>query len=615
MKQIKRDDKPTILSGTGDILGIVHLLDIALDTKSFEKWLTFHHGLNVTDNIFDGYMFGLRTLVRLLHQAIDFDFSLDLTEDFVLSRARFYGVPIAEVPNSCEKAILLRNIHKASRHLLGSKSWVQLESRAKEFSDAILIPLRRLSSCTKLTLSKVTPDHETAVNFVSQWQIHLFLSDTRRGYPHGYHQPMLPEKLTQERLTRVFEGYKLIIQHLWYRLLGGEFANSVVAEIHKATNWREFDKYYRPIQYELVDPKENLTGLRGGFNTLLVAEAGAKSNISELLEPKAKEQPLALQKELQHKFLWYDIELIDASSIIFNGVLTFVSLLNGAVVFRRRSGNTDPLLVMRVKHPAGEPNKHDYSYGILLEARGGFGITDYSGWLLFYDCCGDYSGFAGSQYAMAEQEIKRHKKRKTIEVHELTIPKDKLLDLMRDKLLSTTKNVMHAAEKTRTDLRLAENQLGAAKGLLLEILGIRHYYYNGNPSGTIKVEWSYERLEQEIDLLVKTGDSLIFVECKKPKIDNPVEQMEKLKEKSDILLGSSDFIAEWGISSYTQKRYVFATWERPQPIVFKKLKAIGVEIIVLSLENAGIGRKARDRLKFVLNAEKSKPKPERDEFL
>jgi hypothetical protein len=124
MKQIKKDDKPTTLSGTGDILGTAHLLDIALDTKSFEKWLTFHHGLNVTDNIFDGYMFGLRTLVRLLHQAIDFDFSLDLTEDFVLSRARFCGVPIAEVPNSCEKAILLRNSHKASRHLLGSSDFI-----------------------------------------------------------------------------------------------------------------------------------------------------------------------------------------------------------------------------------------------------------------------------------------------------------------------------------------------------------------------------------------------------------------------------------------------------------------------------------------------------------
>lgn len=602
MRQANEDDKPAILFGTGDIIGAVYVLNLALDIKSFETWLASQHGLNATIDIFDGYMFGIRTLVRLLHRAIDFDFSLDITEDFVLSRARFYGVPIAEVPNSCEKAILLRNIHKASRPLLGAKSWVQLESRAREFSKAILVPLQRISSSAKLTLPEATPDCETAANFVGQWQVGLFLNDTSRGYPHDYNQPMLHDELTRGRLTKVFEGYEFAVQYLWYKLLGDEFAGSVAAKIHKATNWLEFDKYYRPIQYELIDPKENLTGLRGGFNTLLVAEVGSKSMISELFEPKTKDYPLSPRKELQRKFLWYDIELIDASSVIFNGVLAFVSLLNGAVEFRQRSENTDPLLVMRVKHPVSDPDKHDYSYGILLEAQGGFGISDYSGWLLFYDCCGDYSGFAGSQYAMAEREIKRHYERKTIEVHDLTITKGKLLSLMRDKLLSTTKNVMNAAEKTRSELRLAENKLGAAKGLLLELLGIHHYYY-GDSDGTVRVEWSYERLKQEIDLLAKTGDSLIFVECKKPEIDDPVKQVDRLKGKAKILLNSAEFNTEWGITPKMKRRYVFATWERPRPAVLKKLDTIGAQIIVLSLENAGIGRKARDRLKFVLNTE------------
>jgi hypothetical protein len=611
MIQPNRDNQYTILSGTGDILGAVHLLSILLDVETFKRWLASYHGPDTVAHIFNGYMFGLRTLVRLLHKAIDFDFSLDLTEDFVLSRARFYGVPIAEIPNSCEKAILLRNVHKASRNLLGSKSWVQLESRTKEFSDAVLIPLRRLLSYTKLTLPKVTPDHETAVNLVSQWQLHLFLSDTRRGYPHGYHQPMLPDRLTEERLSEAFEGYKLAVQYLWYRVLGDEFDGSVAAQIHKATSWREFDKYYRPIQYELIDPKEKLTGLNWGFNTLLVAEVGAKSMISDLLEPKAKEQPLSPQKELERKFLWYDVELVDASSTIFSGVLTFISLLSGTVLLRQRVGNSDPLLVMRVKHPVDGTGAYDYSYGILLETHGSFG-SDYSGWLLFYDCCGDYSGFAGSQHAMAEQEIQEHLSHKAIEIHEVTIPKDKLLNLMRGKLLSTTKDVMLAAEQTRSDLRLAEDKLGAARGLLLELLGMRHYYAASR--GNIRIEWAYERLGQEIDLLVGTGTSLIFVECKKPEVDNPVEQVDKLKKKAATLLSSTEFNTEWGVTSRTQMRYAFATWGRPQPAVLKKLGESGVAILVLSLEKAGIGRTARDRLETVLDAEKSNPRPTRDEF-
>ncbi len=596
-------------------MGIVHLLNLATDVAGFKGWLVTQRGREATAQVFKGYVFGLGTLVRLLHMAIDFDFSLKLTEDFTFSRARFYGAPIAEVPNSCQKAILLRNTNKASRQLLGTKSWAQMEQNAKEFSEVVLAPLQRLSLVSKLRLPKITPDYETAVNFIAQWHMHLFLHDTRRGYPHGYRQPMLNDRLTSERLAEVFEGYKLTIQYLWFKLLGDVFIHSVVADIHNAADWKRFDEYYRPVQHELIDPKEKLTGLYGGFNTLLVVRAGAKRVISELLEPKVKEQPLSLGKELQRKFLWYDIELVDASSAIFNGVIAFISVLNGAVVFRQRIGNSDRVLVMRVKHPAGGgPNRFDYSYAILMEGRGSFGISDYSGWLLFYDCCGDYSGFAGSQYAMAEQEIMQHLKQKTIEVHEATIEKDAFLKLMQAKLLSTTKDVMHEAIQTRSNLRSVENRLGAACGLLLELLGMRHYYRIS--SGPVRIEWSYERLGQEIDLMVGTDDSITFVECKKPGIGDPVEQVKKLRGKVNALLGSGEFKKEWRITSQTIKVFVFATWERPMPNVFTRLKRLGVDVIILSSESekAGIGQKARDHLKLALDIEKSKPKLTQDKF-
>ncbi|MFC1907207.1 hypothetical protein ACFLW8_03880 [Chloroflexota bacterium] len=397
----------------------------------------------------------------------------------------------------------------------------------------------------------------------------------------------------------VFEGYKLAIQYLWFRLLGDEFSRSEASNIHVATDWDMFDEYYRPIQYELINPKEVLTGMRTGFNTLLVAGARAKSEISELLEPKAKEQPLSPKRELQRKFLWYDIEMVDASSTIFSGVLNFVSLLVGAVVFRQRVGNPDPLLVIRIKHPAGGLDKYDYSYGVLLEAYGEFGISDYSGWLLFYDCCGDYSGFAGSQHAMAEKEIREHLNQQTIEVHEITIEKDNLLNLLQGKLLSTTKNVMLAAEQTRSTLRLTKNQLGAARGLLLELIGTHHYCNVSDD--TVKVEWGYELLGKEIDVLVRTEKSLVFVECKKPEITDPVKQADKLKGKAGELLSLTEFCTTWNVNSSTHREFVFATWERPSTAVLRKMKAIGVRVLILSQEQVGIGRGARDRLKVALD--------------
>lgn len=611
-------NKPKIPVGTGDILGIVHLLSLATDVVGFKEWLVAQRGSEETAQVLRGYVFGLGTLLRLLHMAIEFDFSLKLTEDFTYTRARFYGAPIAEVPNSCQKAILLRNINKASRQLLGTKSWSQMEPNAKEFTEAVLAPFQKLSLVSKLRLPEITPDHATALNFIAQWHMHLFLHDTRRGYPHGYRQPMLNDNLSSERLAEVFEGYKLTVQYLWFKLLGDGFIHSITAEIHKAPDWKRFDEYYRPVQHELIDPKEKLTGLYGGFNTLLVVRAGAKRVITELLEPKVKEQPLSLEKELQREFLWYDIELVDASSTIFNGVMAFVSVLNGVIVFRERFGNPDLVLVMRIKHPAGGTirgrPKLDYSYGVLMEGRGSFGIGDYSGWLLFYDCCGDYSGFAGSQYAMAEKEIMQHLKQKTIEVHEITVEKDEFLKLMQAKLLSTTKDVMQEAIQTRSNLRSVENRLGASCGLLVELLGMRHYYRTS--PGSARIEWSYERLGQEIDLIVGTDEFMTFVECKKPGISDPVDQVKKLRDKVNVLLGSEEFEKEWRISSQTKKVFVFATWERPQPDVFTKLQSRGVDVIILSSESekAGIGQKARDHLKLALDIEKSKPTLTRDEF-
>ena len=325
----------------------------------------------------------------------------------------------------------------------------------------------------------------------------------------------------------------------------------------------------------------------------------------------AKEQPLSLQRDIQRKFLWYDVELVDASATIFSGVLTFVALLNGAVVFRRRVGNHDPVLIMRVKHPAGGAGRHDYSYGLLLEAHGT--VSDYSGWLLFYDCCGDYSGFAGSQHALAEQEIKEHLEQKTIEIQEVTITKSKLLEVMHGNLLSTTKDVMLASEQTQSKLRDTENKLGAARGLLVELLGMRHYY--SAPPGAIKVEWAYERLGQEIDVLVRTKQSLIFVECKKPAITDPLQQVDKLKRKADVLLSGSEFRTEWNSTSDTHLVHAFVTWEQPSSDVLRTLSQSGVEVVVLSKAKAGIGRKTRDRLKTALDADRPGPKTRRSRFL
>ena len=122
-------------------------------------------------------------------------------------------------------------------------------------------------------------------------------------------------------------------------------------------------------------------------------------------------------------------------------------------------------------------------------------------------------------------------------------------------------------------------------------------------------------LGQEIDVLVRTKQSLIFVECKKPAITDPLQQVDKLKRKADVLLSGSEFRTEWNSTSDTHLVHAFVTWEQPSSDVLRTLSQSGVEVVVLSKAKAGIGRKTRDRLKTALDADRPCPKTRRSRFL
>jgi len=592
-------------SGIGDILGCAHLLRLALECNNFRDWVTRRHFETVL-LVFDGYVFALSTLVRLLHQAIDFNSSLQLSEDFVLTRARHQGISIVEVPNSSEKGILLRNLFEDSRPFLAAKSWTQLESRAKIFTDKFLTPLCRLEGHTSVAQPEATPTVDMAISFVAQWHIHLFLNDTRRGLPHGYFQPMLPDKLRPERLNKVFEGYKLTIQYLWFRLGAGAFDGSVAAELHKATNWQEFDSFYRTIQGEFIDPKEEITGLYGGFNSLLILGAKAKAILAPILEPRMTEQQLTPQKELERKFFWYDIELIDSSTAVFNGVLAFVTTLGGTVDFRKRHSNPDKTQVMRIKHPTGTHGKNDYSYGVLLEA---FSLmADYSGWLLFFDCCGDYPGFAGGQHQIAEETIQDFQKQDKINVQQIEMGRAEFLKrankyllsskLKRPSSLTTQRPARVSLKDTETFKRLKE-KYAAAAGILHELLS----YYIMRPSAskgsTHLCEWSYHRNNKDIDAIVRDAHGITFIECKLSQVDPQKDGQDLLNDAQD-LLSDQNFRKEWLVDNNTERHYMFITWEQQPEHVSVALRDKGIRLIVAANHSA-LSRKDKARLKVALN--------------
>lgn len=92
-------------------------------------------------------------------------------------------------------------------------------------------------------------------------------------------------------------------------------------------------------------------------------------------------------------FLWYFVDVLDAKKMYsFNGHATFIKMLIGSIEVNRLNKNSDKLFVRRIKHPLSE-NKNDYSYALHSPAYGT--LSDGSGWILFLDCCNDFSGSGG----------------------------------------------------------------------------------------------------------------------------------------------------------------------------------------------------------------------------
>jgi hypothetical protein len=304
----------------------------------------------------------------------------------------------------------------------------------------ILRPLNQLRSAANLSSGNGVSDLDTAISYASQFLVYLFLNDTRSGLPMGYIQPLLIDsvfrfagKRNRDYLDRVFDGYKLTVQYLWYSLLGANFRQTKLTDMHQAENWDDFDEFFSTIKSEVIEPLESHTGMRSGFDGL-VTQSEAKSLLTPLLCPRSPEKQLSAKEGLERNFYWYEIEMVDSSSV-FNGVLSFVSLLAGTIELKKRFGSTEKTLVVRVKHPRARGTGNDYSYGLLLEAFSNTGLSDYSGWLLFYDCCGDYSGFSGSEHSRAEQFIDESRKDGSVELAEINIEKKRFLELMEESLL------------------------------------------------------------------------------------------------------------------------------------------------------------------------------------
>jgi len=234
---------------------------------------------------------------------------------------------------------------------------------------------------------------------------------------------------------------------LWYRLLKDNFNGSVLENLSEAQNWTELDQFFDKIRESIIIPLETKTKAKFGFDSILLIRLPVKDILGDLIQSGPPEKRLTKKDSIDRLFFWYEIELIDASDYGFNGVASFVPALIGSIQMRRELKSNDKINVIKLIHsPEETSDRHDFSYGILINVGSTTGLSDYSGWLLFFDCCSD-KGSTSSGYEFTEDWLRRYIKEGFVDIQEITVGKKQFLKLMKHRLISMTKEEMFSLER------------------------------------------------------------------------------------------------------------------------------------------------------------------------
>jgi hypothetical protein len=313
--------------------------------------------------------------------------------------------------------------------------------------------------------------------------------------------------------------------------------------------WSALDRFYRPIQKQIVDPRGEILKVNNlGVAHLLVLKGYSKRFLKDLLDPSkildadylTKNDPISIKKQLSFRMLWYDANVLDTESV-FNGVPAFASTLLGSVELARAFRNSEPVKVIIFKHPAGMENQFDYSFAILIPANTSFGISDYSGWLVFFDCATDHSGFGGSLLQFAKAVLQIAQGIGPISLNEIVVERELFKEYLKEHSVSSVFDLVikEGTGGTReigsfsAVLSELDDFLGKAKGKLLE-----HAVYKW-----LRESNQFEKTDcdiwingEQIDCIAETGDAVSFFECKlnihKDKINDTINQ---IKRKSQSL--------------------------------------------------------------------------------
>lgn len=432
MTSSSRDDNKSITLGIGHVLALTQCLTVLCNTNGYRRWLKDYHKIELADLFLPGYRIVLDILLGQLISELSDNTNLNLTETDTLRRALFSSKDLLRIPNDSQKTILLKNILTTGSHVLQARDWQIMQSRLADLNDSIIRPLQEINPLvvTHEKLKRFKAD--TIVNSISIFLVYIFLNDTSRNAPHGFGLSCFSSEAGQStRYTAdAFYGYKYAVQYLWFALYK-DASQSVIRQIHKADTWKAFDRYFELIQKQIVEPTERKLGTSLGFDVQVFLPKDSRVNLNALIENAPPGFKISQAEKLRELLLWYDITIIESSDKPFAGVSTFIPLLIGSAALHRTLHFDSPTKVLRFLHPQQDSRFVDISYAILIPLGSLYGLADYSGWIVFPDCCSNF-GSTREMYRIAERHIRRYQRNNKIDLIETTITKNRLKSFLYD---------------------------------------------------------------------------------------------------------------------------------------------------------------------------------------
>lgn len=575
--QFVMDEPGDLERAFGGVISAANLIDTARDTDSFKEWVEQEHDHEDYERLLDGYKFFLETAFRNLIHEVIYSSIPQLEEDFIFFRARFKGVELSKIPNTCQKTAFIKNVNSHRSHLRKGKTWDEVRDVLDEFDRDVIRPLFKLFDEYCIVEHDTNPSKEDILHCSTIFRLFAHFNDVDDGYPNGYFLTILASDLRKDRLEKSLEGYILALQFVWSELVGEQtYRKSSLSHLHESTEWStsfdpfsnfpsrgeraDLDRFFGDIRDELILPMEKEFGYSVLDRAIYLDENAPFEPIQDLITSENEVQ-LNIEEEFNRQLMWYEVEFLQASRI-FNGVPAFISLLSGRVDLKRRHADGEKTFVCKFTHPV-EPG-NDYTYGVLVEAWGTTGMGDYSGWLMFYDCCGDYSGFAGSEHMHAETLIEEYQDRDLIELREMELPKQEFQDLISDLSVGDKGEQLTEKMELESERNRLREKVSRARGLLVEF--ITYYYASRREPEEWNVDWNVPVGGGEIDVEIEGPDSIRHIECKyDPTTQNLNDQISKLTKK---VIDSNN-----GKSAEGE----FWFWHEPRPEVKSVLKEHGFD--------------------------------------